>query len=436
MRTLVSLRARLLAGAALWITAALLVAWFWIGDLLRGTLEHAFDQRLEATLTALLATLEIASDGSVTLDRPLADPAFDRAFSGWYWQVADDSTVRLRSRSLWTEQIALAGEDARGPDGRLLRLVRRTATVPGSPGPLVISVAGPQDEIDVEAAHIGRTLAIALAVLGAGLALAVLLQTTIGLAPFRRLGRQLGEIRRGRRDALDPDTFAEVAPLVREVNALLRHNQEVVARARTHAGNLAHALKTPLSVATLEAARLDAPQLAEAAGQMDRMIRHHLRRARAAALHGVLGARVEVAPVVADLQAVLERIHAGRPVSVSVTVAIAAGTAFAGERQDLEEMAGNLLDNAFKWAAGRIAVSAAVEGGRLALTIADDGPGLSPAEMARAIQPGTRLDGGTAGDGFGLAIAADLAGLYGGRLVLERSAFGGLAVRLELPAAP
>ncbi|BBK35590.1 ATPase [Allostella sp. ATCC 35155] len=434
MRTLVSLRSRLLAGAALWIAAALLVAWFWIGDLLRGTLEHAFDQRLEATLTALLATVEVARDGSVALDRPLADPAFDRAFSGWYWQVADANAVRLRSRSLWTEQIAVADGAARGPDGRLLRLVRRTATVPGSPGPLVISVAGPQDEIDVEAAHIGRTLAIALAVLGAGLALAVLLQTTIGLAPFRRLGRQLGEIRRGRRDALDHDTFAEVAPLVREVNALLRHNQEVVARARTHAGNLAHALKTPLSVATLEAARLDAPQLAEAAAQMDRMIRHHLRRARAAASHGVLGARVELAPVVADLLAVLERIHAGRPVGVAV--AIAEGTAFAGERQDLEEMAGNLLDNAFKWAAGRIAISAAVEGGRLVLTIADDGPGLSPAEMARAIQPGTRLDGGTAGDGFGLAIAADLAGLYGGRLALERSHLGGLAVRLELPAAP
>lgn len=433
MRAAASLRARLLLGAALWIGVALLGAWFLVGALLRGTLEHAFDQRLEATLTALLSAVEIGDDGEVALDRPLADPAFARAFSGWYWQIADGGTVRLRSRSLWTERLG-SGEAAVGPDGRSLRMVARTVTVPGSPSPLTLTVAGPQDAIDVEAAGIARTLAIALAVLGAGLAAAVLLQTTIGLAPFRRIGRQLADIRRGRRDTLDGDAFAEVAPLVREVNALLRHNQEVVARARTHAGNLAHALKTPLSVAALEAGRTGSPELAAAVDQMDRMIRHHLRRARAAAAHGVLGARVEVAPVLADLLAVLARIHAERGVAAAVEAA--PGLAFAGERQDLEEMLGNLLDNAFKWAAGRIAVAVVGDGDRLRVVIDDDGPGLSGAEIARAVQPGTRLDATTAGDGFGLAIAADLAGLYGGALALDRAPAGGLRVRLELPAAP
>ncbi|WP_374440920.1 ATP-binding protein [Stella sp.] len=382
----------------MWIAVALVVAWVWIGQLLRGTLEHGFDERLAATLTALLAAVEVTADGAVTLDRPLADPAFERAFSGWYWQVADGAVVRLRSRSLWTEQIAPAGNaGAVGPDGRPLRLLRRTATVPGSPSPLTLTVAGPQDAIDLEAARIGRTLAIALSVLGLGLAVAVLLQTTIGLAPFRRIGRQLADIRGGRRQALDPDTFAEVAPLVREVNALLRHDQEVVARARTHASNLAHALKTPLSVAALEAARRGSPELAEAVGQMDRMIRHHLRRARAAAAHGVLGARVAVGPVLADLLAVLERIHADRHVTVSRD--LADDVAFAGERQDLEEMLGNLLDNAFKWSRGRIAVAAVVADGRLRLTIADDGPGRAQADKARALHPRTRLDSGLAGAG-------------------------------------
>ena len=148
----------------------------------------------------------------------------------------------------------------------------------------------------------------------------------------------------------------------------------------------------------------------------------------------MLGARVEVAPVLADLLAVLARIHAERGVAAAVEAA--PGLAFAGERQDLEEMLGNLLDNAFKWAAGRIAVAVVGDGDRLRVVIDDDGPGLSGAEIARAVQPGTRLDATTAGDGFGLAIAADLAGLYGGALALDRAPAGGLRVRLELPAAP
>ncbi|BBK33555.1 signal transduction histidine kinase [Stella humosa] len=443
MRAAASLRLRLLAGAALWIGLALLAAWFAVGGLLRETLERSFDTRLEAVMLSLLATIEVGDDGVVGLDRPLADPAFDRVLSGWYWQVTDGGTVRLRSRSLWTESLPVAaagttGAQAQsapdGPDGRRLRLLARTVTVPGSDRPLTLAVAGPQAAIDVEAAGIARTLAIALAVLGAGLALAVLLQTSIGLAPFRRLGCQLADIRGGRRDSLDDDTFAEVAPLVREVNALLRHDQAVVARARTHAGNLAHALKTPLSVLSLEAERAGSAEMAAACRQMERMIRHHLGRARAAASHGVLGARVEVAPVLAGLLGVLERVHAERGVVVASSVA--EGAAFAGERQDLEEMLGNLLDNAFKWAAGGIAIDVHQARGRLLVGIADDGPGLTPAEAARATEPGIRLDEATEGDGFGLAIAGDLAGLYGGSLVLDRAEAGGLRARLDLPAAP
>lgn len=441
-----SLRLRLLLGAGLWIGLALLVAWFAVGALLRGTLERAFDARLEAVMLSLLSGIEVEDGGAIALGRALADPAFERALSGWYWQVADSSKVRLRSRSLWTETLAVEAGAASGsgdrlelagPEGRVLRVLTRTVTIPGSATPLTLAVAGPQDAIGAEAAGIGRTLAIALAVLGAGLAVSVLLQTMIGLAPFRRLGRQLADVRRGRRERLDDRTFAEVAPLVRELNALLRHNQDVIQRARTHASNLAHALKTPLSVLSLEGQRPGREETAAAVAQMERMIRHHLRRARAAAAHGVLGARVPVAPVVSDLLAVLQRGHADR--RIAVTAGIAADAGFAGERQDLEEILGNLLDNAFKWAASRVGIEALARpddgGGRLVVTIDDDGPGLAEADMARAVQPGTRLDQGAAGDGFGLAIAADLAGLYGGRLELERGPHGGLRARLDLPAS-
>lgn len=177
MRAAASLRLRLLLGAALWIGIALLVAWFAVGALLRGTLERAFDARLEAVVLSLLAGVEVAADGAIALDRPLADPAFARALSGWYWQVADGATVRLRSRSLWTDALAVppvaatggrVQSEAVGPDGRRLRVLSRTVTVPGSAQPLTFVVAGPQDAIDAEAAGIGRTMAIALAVLGRG----------------------------------------------------------------------------------------------------------------------------------------------------------------------------------------------------------------------------------------------------------------------------
>lgn len=224
---------------------------------------------------------------------------------------------------------------------------------------------------------------------------------------------------------------------MREVNALLRHDQEVVARARTHASNPAHALKTPLSVLALEAERTGSAEAAAAVAQMDRMIRHHLRRARAAASHGVLGARAELAPVLDDLLAVLERIHVDRHVRVAVEAD--AGAAFAGERQDLEEMLGNLLDNAFKWAAGRIAVEVRLDGpagetGGLRIAIGDDGPGLSGDDMARATRPGTRLDEAVPGTVSGSPSPPTGRPLWRPP-VLDRAPAGGLRATLDLPAA-
>ncbi|MCC7272357.1 MAG: sensor histidine kinase [Alphaproteobacteria bacterium] len=438
-----SLRARLLLGAALWIGLALLAAWFAIAALLRDTVERAFDARLDAVMLSLLASVEVDDAGTLALGRAMADPAFGRVRSGWYWQIADAGGVRLRSRSLWTADLPAAapppgGGTARtvlaGPDGQPLRALARMVSVPGAAAPVTVTVGGPLAVVEREVAGVSMTLAIALGVLGTGLTAAVLLQTMIGLAPFGRLGRQLAEIRRGRRERLDDDTFAEVAPLVREVNALVRHNSAVIERARTHAANLAHALKTPLSALAVTAEQRHDPEVAEAAAQMARMIRHHLRRARAAASHALLGTRTELAPVVADLRTVLEKVHAERAVAIAAT--LERGAAFAGERQDLEEMLGNLMDNACKWARARVAVTASVAAGRLAVTVSDDGPGLAPADIERALARGGRLDGGAPGDGFGLAIALDLARLYGGDLTLGRSDLGGLAARLDLPAAP
>ncbi|MGE0723313.1 MAG: sensor histidine kinase [Alphaproteobacteria bacterium] len=435
-----SLRARLLLGAALWIGLALLVTWLAISALLRGTVERAFEARLDATLVSLLATIE-ADDEGLDLARPLPDPEYGRVGSGWYWQVLDAGKVHLRSRSLLAGDLApgalpAPGEravaDLAGPHGAPIRALMRTLTVPGAAAPVTLLVAGPRREIDVETERVDRTLAIALAILGAGLTAAVLIQTTLGLAPLRRIRLQLAAVRDGRRQRLDETAVTEIRPLAHEVNALLDHNAAVLERARAHASNLAHALKTPLSALAVTAERAGDHEVADAVGRMERMIRHHLRRARAAAAHGVLGVRTDVASVVADLRLALARIHADR--AIAITMAVADGAVFAGERQDLEEMVGNLLDNACKWARGVAALTASVVDGRLSILVEDDGAGLAPDEIERALAIGSRLDRAVAGDGFGLPIVRDLAGLYGGSLALGHASLGGLAARLDLPA--
>ena len=225
-------------------------------------------------------------------------------------------------------------------------------------------------------------------------------------------------------------------PLADEINGLLAHNAEVVERARTQAGNLAHALKNPLAVLRNEASAAEG-ELAETVlsrgSEMQRQIDRHLARARAAGRSGLSGTRCDPAPILARLLRTLEQLHGQR--GLAVDLRCDEGAAFAGETGDLEEMLGNLLDNAFKWAAGEIRVTAEIRDGRLLVTIDDDGPGLPEAERRTALRRGGRLDEAVPGSGLGLAIVGDIAELYGGELSLEEAPSGGLRARLTLPSA-
>jgi signal transduction histidine kinase len=245
----------------------------------------------------------------------------------------------------------------------------------------------------------------------------------------------LARIREGRARKLEGEFPSEIEPLATELNSLISHSTEVVGRARAHVANLAHFLKTPLTVLANEAASTKGPLADTVSRQvtvMRRQVDHYLARARAAGALDVLGSRTEVAPVLNDLSRVLKRMHADKDLEIEVKVAPA--LAFRGEREDLEEMAGNLIDNAFKWAHGRIVVDAAsLDGTRLLLRVADDGPGLEPEERARAMQRGERFDESVPGTGLGLAIVRDIAKLYGGNVTLDESSLGGLEVNLELP---
>src|SRR5690606_3102889 len=262
--------------------------------------------------------------------------------------------------------------ETRGPEGQRLRVLTRGVTYPEAPREFYMSVAGDVTEIDEETARFNRAVAWGLGALGLTLVAAVFVQVRFGLQPLRRIPQALAEIRTGRADRLVGTFSVEVEPLAHEINQLLDHNRAVVERARTHVGNLAHALKTPLAVLTNEAASKDGPSTEAVRRQaeiMRRHVDHHLARARTAARAGVLGASTPVAPVVDDLKRTLDAIHRDR--QLAVTVADTAGGVFRGERQDLEEMLGNLLDNAYKWARAQVRVEVAARDGRLAIQVDD-----------------------------------------------------------------
>lgn len=473
-----SLRWRLLVGTVAAAALALLLAGVVLGGLFRDQVLRQFDAALTAQLDQLTARLEFDADGTPRLDpAALSDPRWARPYSGLYWQLDRRGPAAqvavLRSRSLWDAALAAPPDELpagavhvhriAGPGGARLQLVERTVRVPidasSSPRPGAaetgwrLLVAADLAETEVAIARFDGVLAASLAVLLLLLAAAALLQVRVGLAPLGRLRQSLAQLREGRAARLEGRFPAEVQGLVDDFNGVLERNAAVVERARTQAGNLAHALKTPL--ATLLQAAEAAPGRPEALAELPLLVREqvalarrqvdgHLARARAAAAYGVPGTRTEVAPVLAGLARTLQRLHAERALQVDVQPG-PPGLAFAGESQDLHEMLGNLFDNACQWAAGRVQVVAQAEAPapalqprarpRLRLVVDDDGPGIAEDDRALALARGGRLDEAAPGSGLGLAIVQELAALHGGSLRLEASPWGGLRAVLELPGA-
>jgi signal transduction histidine kinase len=438
-----SLAFRLVVSAGLWCALVLSGGGYLLSALFGETVVRNFDGRLGVMLEGLVAGSEIDQDGRLQLRLQLGEPRFAQPLSGWYWQVNAGERVLDRSPSVWDQSLPMAlpgapaiTSDIAGPDDQPVRLLVRAISLPDADKPLLYAVAGDRTEIFAERERFDRLLSLALAILFVGLLGALLLQVRVALEPLRRIEAGLAAIRGGLTRRLEGRFPAELEPLAVELNALIDHGEALIERARTHVGNLAHGLKTPLAVLTNEAARREGPRAAlvgRQVAQMRKLVDHHLARARAVATGSILGARTEVAPVLDDLRRTLLRIHAGR--GLAVTLACPPGLAFRGARQDLEEMLGNLLDNACKWAAHAVQVEVRREGGRLRLAIDDDGAGLTEQERADVLGRGRRLDERVPGSGLGLAIVADIALLYGGTLTRERAAAGGLSARLDLPAA-
>jgi signal transduction histidine kinase len=439
-----SLAFRLVASAAIWCALLLSVGGYALSRLFADTVERNFDARLGVLLEGVVAGSDLAADGTLTLRPQLGEPRFDQPLSGWYWQIDDGGGALQRSASLWDEALPVAPvagseavtSDVAGPQGEPLRLLSRAISLPGRDQPFVYTQAGDRHEIDIETQRFNRLLVLGLGTLLFGVVAAVLIQVRFGLEPLRRIRRGLAAIRIGQAKRLEDDYPEEIRPLANELNALLDHNQTVVERARTHVGNLAHGLKTPIAVLTNEASRsrgsLATLTLRQTA-LMRQQVDHHLSRARAMATASVIGSRCDVAPVLADLQRTLARIYASR--ELAIEVACPEWLALRGARQDLEEMLGNLLDNACKWARASVVATAEAADERIVLLEEDYGPGLPQERRSDVMQRGRRLDERIPGSGLGLSIVVDIAELYGGALSLHEARSGGLRARLELPAA-
>ncbi|WP_291994198.1 ATP-binding protein [Candidatus Accumulibacter sp. ACC003] len=455
-----SLRLRLLAGTLFWIAASIAVAAWGLGGLFGEHVAKQFYGELKTHLDQLTAHLAVGAQGQPTLSSALSDPRLRLPYGGLYWQVdeiaqpdqvAAPAAGSLRSRSLW-DSVLLVPQDApadgeihqhrlAGPADSSLGVVERVVRIDPRPdGPeraFRLIVAADERLLREPVAAFNSALWLALGVLGGGLVMAALVQVLIGLAPLRKLRAALARVRNGDAQSLVGDFPAEVMPLVDEFNAVLAENAEVVGRARTQAGNLAHALKTPLSILANAATGRDDELARLVVGQVDtakRQVDYHLLRARAAAAVRAPGARTPLPAVLEGLLRTMRRLHAERPLEL-VLQPMSEALSFRGEQHDLQEMLGNVIDNACKWASRRVEVSACVDRGSLLIGVDDDGPGIAAADREAVLCRGVRADQQVPGSGLGLAIVDDLAPLYGGELALADSPLGGLRVLLRLPLA-
>lgn len=442
-----SLGRRLILIAAAAIIVALLAAGLAIGAVLHRYVSGLVQDQLDAQLLSLAGTIDVHPDGTLEMARALDGPPFDRSLSGWYWQVRAPEDIAV-SRSLAGFVLdlppALAPDrspvsvDTRGPRGEALQVRMRSVLPSGSDDPVELAATAPATTAQQAFSATLTTLLVTLGLLGAALVGAVALQVRLGLVPLQRLARDLSHVRDGTLERIGGPQPPEVAALVDEVNALLVHNESVLRGARAHVANLAHGLKTPLATLAveLEGEQLDASarqRLATIVASMDRQVRHHLRRARSTALGEGVWLRASPAESLDGILLAMRAIYAGR--ALSFDVAAEGSVHVACDSQDLDEMLGNLLDNACRWAHAKVSVQVSAEAGQVRIAVEDDGPGLAPEAIERAMRRGERLDESGPGTGFGLPITAELAALYGGQLDLDRSALGGLRATLRLRRA-
>lgn len=440
---------RLVGISVVWTALALVLGGYLLSLVFRDTLEQNFDQRLNSLLENLIGISSDENTTTINLSRPMVDPRFEQPYSGWYWQISPQGFSPVRSRSLWDVNLDVNFDTSlseatfkyiKGPDEQPLRLIERDVTMPGSDVIYRFAVAIDTTEIDEQAVRFDNILRFGLGALGLGLIAASLLQVFLGLRPLAHIKQSLAKVRNGEKEYLPTDFPSEIQPLADELNALLDHNNEIVERSRTQVGNLAHALKTPIAVLRNEARMHDGQMSDTVAKQTENMhkyVEHYLARARAAANIKIISSHTPILPSINNIARALNKIHDTK--NISVTNAIdEQGLIFKGEVNDFEEMVGNIMENAAKWANKDIIVKCHKDADRIVIEVTDDGPGIEKSKLATVFARGSRLDEETPGSGLGLSIVKDLAGLYGGNIILSDNAnlntSKGLLATLILPS--
>lgn len=430
--------------AAAWITILLIGGGAALDRVLTSSVEQNFDNQLEYVLTAMIASAEIDSIGEVRFNRALGDQRFLEPNSGLYWQVSGGNTAPLPSRSLWDRSLrppvehndqSIHFRDSDEFRDEPLRIAERSIQLPDSDISWTFMVAQNRDSLDAQIRELRSVLVTSFLLLALGLIILAALQTVYGLWPLRAVRKAISQMRSGRESRVTDALPDEVMPMVNELNALLDHNEKQAEESRRHAGNLAHALKTPLTVimnsATAQAPDLDETVIREAT-TMRRQVDHHLARARAVGRRGHSHSRAQVWDSLESVERAVSRLYSHIRLDMAGDQNVAARV----ERQDLDEMLGNLIENAAKYGGGSVFVTVEDAGDFVEMLVEDDGRGIPEAERERIFDRGARLDTGKPGTGLGLAIVRDVVEIYDGTVALEESEdLGGLLVRLRLPKA-
>ncbi len=450
-RFLASLTGRLLVSAFIWSSAALAIGGVVLSFAFRSYVLTDVDKRLELLLDTLVGISEVSPTGEFQFNQSLADQRFMTPYSGWYWQVSEENMQPLRSRSLWDfaldanheqRSFALRYVVMAGPDGQTLRVAEHDIILPEADRVFHYQIATDMAEVQTAIDRFNWLLFSALAVILLAVTLSLVVQVSYGLGPLRRIRRDLADVRAGRSAKLgtaDEGKMPEdLKPLVDEINGLIDQNDKLLQRARTHVGNLAHALKTPLSViqnAVDDKGDENARMIARQAKDIRVHVDHHLKRARIAG--GGSGPGLRVAERISKLVKAVTVIAGDKDIDTDIVCA--PELMFDGEKEDFDELLGNVIDNAAKWATSKVNVSVVRHGEglrrpMLEITVEDDGPGVPEEKRSELFKRGNRLDEQVPGTGLGLAIVRDIADMYGGNAELASARLGGLSVRILLPA--
>lgn len=405
-----------------------------------------FDEHVSIHLEELIEASEFLPDGTFRLASSPSDPNFYNLHSGWYWEIRQSGTTLERSLSLGDDSLDLGQMQSTtgvmireiiGPGDEVLRVqAKEVESESSGHRPLVYIASAPMTGITDDVRDYSNHILTSFLVLGIGLLLAVVLQVRVALKPLQAISTGIADVRGGKSSKLPQDYPKDVQPLVDELNNLLEHNAILLKRARNQLGDLAHAVKNPLTVINNEARNMERGQkelITLQTNEISKNVDHYLSRARAFGAENVLGSRSSIKTVVEDLVFAMQRIHQDRDLEFDFSRLEECW--FRGESQDLEEMVGNLLDNACKWAKSKVAIRCKTESDRILLTIEDDGPGIPEEFLKDVIRRGRKLDDSKPGHGQGLGIVKDIADLYGGTLTLRNGQLGGLLAELDLPAA-